>query len=136
MHQLPSQWPYYAIMVLTGFVSLAGGGFTARYLKQKRGWIGLHKKLAMTGVVFVLAGISLAAYMVSAYMEKYFARGMHAYLGTTVFAFVIMTPILGVLQFRSREKRIRTLHRWSGRIYISSHALYNLCWSSDGVDCP
>jgi hypothetical protein len=95
MHQLPSQWPYYAIMVLTGFVSLAGGGFTARYLKQKRGWIGLHKKLAMTGVVFVLAGISLAAYMVSAYMETYFARGMHAHLGATVFAFVIMTPIFG-----------------------------------------
>jgi formate hydrogenlyase subunit 3/multisubunit Na+/H+ antiporter MnhD subunit len=38
-HQLPPPWPYHAMMVFTGFISLAGGVFTARYLKQRKGWV-------------------------------------------------------------------------------------------------
>ena len=117
-HQLPPPWTYHVAMVFLGFTSLAGGAFTARYLKQRTGWIGLHKKLALIGVVFVLAGLSIAAYMVSVYMETFFVREMHAYLGASVFAFLIVTPMLGILQFRSRDMRIHTIHRWSGRITI------------------
>jgi hypothetical protein len=117
-HQLPPPWPYHMIMVFAGVMSLAGGAFTARYLKQRMGWVDLHKKLALTGVAFVLAGISIAAYMVSIYMETFFVREMHAYLGASVFAFLIVTPTLGIMQFRSKDKRIHTMHRWSGRITI------------------
>ena len=117
-HQLPPPWPYHMIMVFTGFLSLAGGAFTARYLKQRKGRVGLHKKLVLIGAIFILAGLSIAAYMVSVYMETYFVRETHAYLGISVFAFVITTPILGMAQFRLRDKRIRTIHRWSGRITI------------------
>jgi hypothetical protein len=117
-HQLPAPWPYHMIMVFAGFMSLAGGAFTARYLKHKTGWVELHKKMALIGVVFVLAGISIAAYMVSAYMETFFVREMHAYLGASVFALLIVTPVLGILQFRSTDMRIHTIHRWSGRITI------------------
>jgi hypothetical protein len=105
-------------MVFLGFTSLAGGAFTARYLKHRTGWIGLHKKLALIGIVLVLAGLSIAVYMVSAYMETFFVREMHAYLGAGVFAFLIVTPILGIFQFRSKDKRMHTIHRWSGRITI------------------
>jgi hypothetical protein len=117
-HQLPPPWPYHIAMVFLGFTSLAGGAFTARYLKHRKGWIGLHKKLALIGIVLVLAGLSIAVYMVSAYMETFFVREMHAYLGASVFAFLIVTPMLGILQFRSRDMRIHTIHRWSGRITI------------------
>jgi hypothetical protein len=117
-NQLPPPWPYHVAMVFLGFTSLAGGAFTARYLKQRTGWIGLHKRLALIGVVFVLAGLSIAAYMVSAYMDTFFVREMHAYLGAGVFAFLIVTPILGIFQFRSKDKRMHIIHRWSGRITI------------------
>ncbi|MDD2754254.1 MAG: hypothetical protein PHS80_01875 [Methanothrix sp.] len=117
-HQLPPPWPYHVIMVLAGAISLAGGAFTARYLKKRTRWIELHKKLALSGVVLVLAGIFVAAYMVSAYMETPFVREMHAYLGASVFIFIIVTPMLGIFQFRSKDMRIHTIHRWSGRITI------------------
>jgi hypothetical protein len=30
----------------------------------------------------------------------------------------IVTPMLGIFQFRSKDMRIHTIHRWSGRITI------------------
>jgi hypothetical protein len=116
--QLPPPWPYHAAMVSTGLLSLAGGVFTARYLKQRKDWIGLHKKMGLIGIGLVLAGLSLAAYMVSVYMETFFVREIHAYLGIGVLASIIITPSLGILQFRSNDRRIRTIHRWSGRFTI------------------
>jgi len=117
-HQLPPPWPYHMIMVVVGVMSLTGGAFTARYLKQRTGWVGLHKKLALLGVAFVLAGLSIAAYMVSVYMETFFVREMHAYLGASVLVFLVATPLLGIFQFRSKDMRIHTIHRWSGRITL------------------
>jgi hypothetical protein len=117
-HQLPPPWPYHVIMVLAGAISLTGGAFTARYLKKRTRWIELHKKLALSGVVLVMTGIFIAAYMVSAYMETPFVREIHAYLGASAFIFFIVTPMLGIFQFRSKDMRIRTFHRWSGRITI------------------
>jgi hypothetical protein len=117
-HQLPSPWPYHMIMVFTGFLSLAGGAFTARYLRQRKGWVGLHKKLVLIGAVFILAGLSIAAYMVSVYMETYFVRETHDYLGISVFAFCHRYPHIGNGPIQIKDKRIRTIHRWSGRITI------------------
>lgn len=117
-HQLPPPWPYHMITVFAGAISLAGGAFAARYLKQRTGWVRLHKKLALIGVVLVLAGLFIAVYMVSVYMETSFVRETHAYLGASVFVLLIVTPLLGIYQFRSKDKRIHTIHRWSGRIAI------------------
>jgi hypothetical protein len=68
--------------------------------------------------IFSLAGIFVAAYMVSVYMETSFVREMHAYLGVSVFVFVIVIPMLGIFQFKSKDMRIHTIYRWSGRITI------------------
>lgn len=70
----------------------------------------------LSGAAFVLAGLSVAAYMVSAYMETYFVQEPHAYLGASTFIFVGVTPLLGIAQFRLKDKRIRTIHKWSGRV--------------------
>jgi hypothetical protein len=116
--QLPPPLPYHFMFVFAGFASLAGGAFTARYLKKRKGWIRLHKNLALIGVTFVLIGLSAAAYMVSVYMGTYFEQELHAYLGASVFVFIIATPILGMLQFRFKNKKIRVAHQWIGRITI------------------
>ena len=72
--------------------------------------------MVLFGAASILAGLSVAAYMVSKYMETYFVQEPHAYLGASTFVFIVITPILGIAQFKLREKRIRILHRWSGRI--------------------
>lgn len=72
--------------------------------------------MVLFGAASILAGLSVAAYMVYMYMETYFVQEPHAYLGASTFAFVVATPILGIAQFRLKDKRIRTMHRWSGRI--------------------
>jgi hypothetical protein len=116
MHQLPPPWPYHLIFVSVGGVSLAGGFFTARYLKHKKEWLNLHKKFVLFGSALVLTGLSIAAYMVSTYMETYFVMEPHAYLGATTFVFILLTPTLGFAQFRLKDKRIRTFHKYSGRL--------------------
>jgi hypothetical protein len=115
-HQLPPPWPFHLFFVSVGGISLAGGVIAARYQKHKRDWIRLHKKLVLSGATFVLAGLSVAAYMVSAYMETYFVQEPHAYLGASTFIFVVVTPLLGIAQFSLKDKRIRTIHKWSGRV--------------------
>ena len=117
-HQLPPPWPFHLLFVSVGGVSLIGGAFTARYLRQRDGWFALHKKLALTGVASILVGVSVAVYMVTTYMETYFVKELHTYLGASVFTFVILTPALGFAQLRSSDKRVRIAHRWSGRIII------------------
>jgi hypothetical protein len=115
-HQLPSPWPLHLILVSVGSVSLAGGILAARYRKHRIDWISLHKKMVLLGAASILAGLSVAAYMVSRYMETYFVQEPHAYLGASTFGFIVATPILGIAQFRLKDKRIRIMHRWSGRI--------------------
>lgn len=115
-HQLPLPWPLHLIFVSVGSLALAGGVLTARFRKNKQDWISLHKKMVLFGAASILAGLSVAAYMVYVYMETYFVQEPHAYLGASTFAFVVATPILGIAQFRLKDKRIRTMHRWSGRI--------------------
>ena len=114
-HQLPLPWPLHLIFVSVGSVALAGGVVTARYRKHRRDWISLHKKMVLFGAASILAGLSVAAYMVSRYMETYFVQEPHAYLGASTFVFIVITPILGIAQFSLKDKRIRILHRWSGR---------------------
>jgi hypothetical protein len=115
-HQLPLPWPFHLIFVSVGSVSLAGGILAARYRKHKLDWISLHKKMVLFGAASILAGLSVAAYMVSRYMETYFVQEPHAYLGAGTFVFIVITPILGIAQFSLKDKRIRIIHRWSGRI--------------------
>ena len=115
-HQLPLPWPFHLIFVSVGSVALAGGILAARYRKHKRDWISLHKKMVLFGAASILAGLSVAAYMVSRYMETYFVQEPHAYLGAGTIIFIVATPILGIAQFRIKDKRIRIIHRWSGRI--------------------
>lgn len=117
-HQLPLPWPLHLIFVSVGSVALAGGVLAARYRKNRRDWISLHKKMVLFGAASILAGLSVAAYMVSRYMEAYFVQEPHAYLGASTFIFILATPLLGIAQFRLKDKRIRIIHRWSGRITL------------------
>ena len=49
----------------------------------------------------------------------YLVEEPHAYLGITALALVVFTPIMGFMQFRIKDKRMRIIHRWSGRLAIT-----------------
>ena len=66
-----------------------------------------------------VSGFLVAAYMVSTYMETYLVMEPHAYIGITAVALVVLAPIMGFMQFRTRDKRMHIIHRWTGRLAIA-----------------
>lgn len=115
----PPHWPYHAFFVSTGLVFMAAGALTARRMKGKKWWLKAHKTIALLGASFALAGFFIAAYLVSTYLDTYFVRELHSYLGILSVLLVIFTPIIGFMQFRLNDKRIRTIHKLSGRATLA-----------------
>jgi hypothetical protein len=112
-------WPYHALLVLTGLVFMFAGMITARYMKGKKWWLKAHKNLGLTGALFTVAGFIVAVYTVSIHLGIYLIRGPHAYIGVMSLLLVVFTPIMGFMQLRKKDKRIRIIHRWSGRLAIA-----------------
>lgn len=115
----PLHWPYHAFFVSTGLVFMTAGVLTARRMKGKKWWLKAHKTIALLGASFALAGFLIAAYLVSTYLDTYFVREPHSYLGILSILLVIFTPIIGFMQFQLKDKRIRAIHKWSGRATLA-----------------
>ncbi|KUK45573.1 MAG: hypothetical protein PHW55_09685 [Methanothrix sp.] len=116
-------WPYHASLVILGFLLLVWGMTVAR--GKEKGWLKRHKLLEISGVSFALAGMAMAAYMISAASQEHF-RVPHAYLGTFVILLLIATPSLGLLQLRAAKEdkaKIRRVHRLLGRTALLLMAL-------------
>ncbi|MFB3764818.1 MAG: DUF998 domain-containing protein [Methanotrichaceae archaeon] len=114
----PPHWPYHAFLVSTGLIFMTAGMLTARYKKGRRWWLKAHKMLGLIGASLAVIGIFTAAYLLSTYFEVYFVGELHSYLGIGAVTFVILTPIMGYMQFKLKDKRIRAAHRWLGRLAL------------------
>jgi hypothetical protein len=117
--ELPPPWPFHVLLVTTGFVVMLGGMLTARFMKKKNWWLKTHKRLAISGALLTVSGFIVAAYMVSTYMDTYLVMEPHAYLGISAMALVVLAPIMGFMQFRTKDKRMHIIHRWTGRLAIA-----------------
>lgn len=73
----------------------------------------------MTGVSIMLLGL-IAAYLMVDQDGGGHVRVPHAWIGLTMILPAFVTPLLGHLQFRIREKAkpLREKHRLSGRITL------------------
>jgi hypothetical protein len=125
--ELPAEimrlWPYHASLVILGFLLLVWGMTFAR--RKEKGWLKKHKLLGISGAAFALAGVMMAAYMVSAASQEHL-RVPHAYLGSFVILLLIITPALGLLQLRAAKEnkaKIKRVHRLFGRIALLLMAL-------------
>ncbi|HWQ19058.1 MAG TPA: hypothetical protein VN455_04715 [Methanotrichaceae archaeon] len=118
-HPPPPPWPYHLLAVATGFIFLSAGAVTAIYRKKRRGWLQPHKMLGLTGMAATLMGVAIAVYMVSTYLNALVLNEIHAYLGLSVLLAVLITPALGFAQFKTRDKRMHAVHRWSGRLTLA-----------------
>lgn len=113
-------WPYHATPMIIGSILMLMGAIVSRFFKGNRWWLNVHRALGVTGALISLFGFSIAFYMISASGEIHF-NVLHSYLGAVTIFMVLITPIIGFLQFRLKSNRtlIRKVHRWSGHITIT-----------------
>jgi len=104
-----------------GFLLMLAGVATAMFVKRRRWWLSIHKAAGILTAVCFLCGFTFATLMVGVSEEEHF-RVAHAYLGLLTTVLTFLTAVLGHLQFRIKNAsgKIRTLHRWSGRITLVS----------------
>lgn len=104
--------------MLAGFLSMAGGGATARFMRGKEWWLRVHRGLGSVGGICLLLGLTAASVMVSGQTGRHLAVP-HAWLGLVTILSTLCTYALGVSQLRKKTAGIRSAHRWSGRITLA-----------------
>lgn len=102
-----------------GFLLLAAGAGIARFQRQQRGWLDVHKTVGRIGAAAMLAGLVVAFLMVGRAGSGHI-QVPHAGIGLVVILSASVTLMLGQLQFkiRDRAKQLREKHRWAGRITL------------------
>ena len=102
-----------------GFLFMATGAGIARFDRQQRWWLKAHKTFGMTGSFVMLLGL-VAAFLMVDQNDSGHIRVPHAWGGLAMIFLAFITPVLGQLQFKIREKakQLREKHRWSGRITL------------------
>lgn len=103
----------------TGFLMMAAGAGIARLQRQQRWWLKAHKTFGIMGSFVMLLGLVAALLMVDQ-SDGGHIRVPHAWVGLVMVFLAFMTPVLGHLQFKIKEKakQLREKHRLSGRITI------------------
>lgn len=118
--EIPSLWIIHASLMFIGFLLMLIGMIIARFYKDTKWGFKTHKKIAMAGSALSVIGLIMGFIMVSFSYGQHF-RVPHAYVGFTAVILAIITPTLGSAQFKVKKnkKKIRSAHRWSGRITIT-----------------
>ena len=106
------------LMILALCIMLTGA-IIARFMKKKAWWLKVHRSLGITGAILFLMALFAIALQITLTERAHF-RVVHSWIGIVAFGFAVLTPTLGILQFKARNMaaRLRNLHRWSGRITL------------------
>jgi len=109
----------HAGMMITGLLVLLCGILIARFMKKKTWWLKTHRTFGITGAVIVILAFIVEAFQISLTGKPHF-RVLHAYVGITTICIAILTPVIGLSQFKLRESiaTIRLLHVLTGWITI------------------
>jgi hypothetical protein len=118
-------WLLYRVhgaLMSTSFVLLFIGMFFPRYLKKKKWWLKIHRRIGISGAVIGVVGIGIAVYMIARTTGVHL-RVLHSWIGLATIILMIFTPFLGhfMLKIRkvpARAKKARAVHRWIGRVTL------------------
>jgi len=103
------------ILMPLGFLLLAGGVITVRYLRKRMWWFRLHKMLGVLATIFFVTGGFAAVLMVYLAGKTHFSVP-HTWLGAGTIVLMAATLTAGFLQTRvGNKKRMRLIHRIAGR---------------------
>lgn len=108
----------HAALMAAGFLFVFTALIVAMTQRRKRWWLRIHKAIGLTGGPLILLGAVTAVAAVASTPEGHHLRTPHTWLGVLTVLTAIITPILGLLQFRLPRKveTLRVIHRLFGRI--------------------
>ncbi len=108
----------HAALMASGFLFVFSALVVAMTQRKKRWWLKGHKTIGLTGGSLILLGALAAITAVASTPEGHHLRTPHTWLGVLTVLAAIITPTLGLLQFRIPRKveTIRVVHRLFGRL--------------------
>jgi len=109
----------HAGFMIIGFLSMVAGASAAMFMRRKGWWLRFHKGAGFFGTTCVLSGFIAAVSMIALSAGEHL-QITHHYLGFITVVVAVLTPLLGILQFKVKGQavRIRVMHRWSGSITL------------------
>lgn len=113
----------HATFLSLGFLLMAAGIGIARYLRDRKWWLKVHRPIGVAGAVSSVIGLVIGYFMVEMTTGIHF-RVLHAAFGGTTVLLAILTPIMGqaFLKKKTNKQQLRVTHRYLGRITIAMMA--------------
>jgi hypothetical protein len=102
----------------TATLGIITGICVAMFFRKKRNWLKVHKYFNSFSLLGILAGITMAFIYISSTNGKHI-DGLHQITGLTALNFAVATLLLGLYQFKAKNKSaVGTTHRWLGRFSL------------------
>ena len=112
---------FFILHILLMAISTLGiitGVSAAMFFRKKRNWLKVHKYFNSFSLLGISAGIIMAFIYVSSTKGEHI-DGLHQLIGLTAFNFAIATLLLGLYQFKAKNRSaVGTMHRWLGRFSL------------------
>ena len=106
------------LLMATATLGIIAGVSAAMFFRKKRSWLNIHKYLNSLSLMVMSAGIITAFIYVSSTNGEHI-NGLHQLIGLTALNFSVATLLLGLYQFKAKNKlALRTTHRWLGRFSL------------------
>ena len=108
----------HVLLMAMSTLGIITGVSAALFFRKKRSWLKIHKYLNSFSLLGMSVGIIMAFIYVSSTNGKHI-DGLHQLIGLTAFNFAVATLLLGLYQFKAKNKlAVRTTHRWLGRFSL------------------
>ncbi len=110
----------HAGLMCCAFALLFAGFVTARYLRQKRFWLKVHRAFGLWGVASMILALAAIAVRISLDQGRHLDVP-HAWVGCGVAVLVAAQTLIGFLQLRVRQRSamLRSIHRPLGKTVIA-----------------
>jgi len=106
------------LLMATATLGIITGVSAAMFFRKKISWLKIHKYFNSFSLLGMSAGITMAFIYVSSTNGEHI-DGFHQLIGLTAFNFAVATLLLGLYQFKAKNKlAVRTTHRWLGRFSL------------------
>jgi hypothetical protein len=106
------------LLMATATMGIIAGISAAIFFRKKKNWLKVHKYSNSFSLLGMSAGIIMAFIYVSGTNDEHI-DGLHQLIGLTALNFSVATLLLGLYQFKAKDKSAaRTTHRWLGRFSL------------------
>jgi Eukaryotic cytochrome b561 len=108
----------HVLLMTTSTLGIITGVSAAMFFRKNKNWLKVHKYLNSFSLFGISAGIIMAFIYVSSTNGKHI-DGLHQITGLTALNFAVATLLLGLYQFKAKNKSaVGTTHRWLGRFSL------------------